>query len=221
MTDTKPCVIFDLDGTLADVRHRLHHIHERPKDWPAFFAAAVDDEPRPEVRLINDLIGRYNERPFVWCLEIFICTARPEEHREATEKWLQTWCVEYDHLLMRADGDHRSAVIVKREMLAGIRGQGFAPVLAIDDHPSVVAMWRENGVPVLVVDDAEWKLASATNEDLTGRTLLTLMVGPSGTDRSPRGGNPPARPGVPLAAAGDPRRRRARRRERVGSNGGG
>jgi len=29
-----------IDGVLADVHHRLHHIARRPKDWPAFFAAA-------------------------------------------------------------------------------------------------------------------------------------------------------------------------------------
>ncbi len=180
---TKSCVIFDLDGALADVRHRLHHIRRHPKDWPAFFAAAVDDEPGGEVKLINGLIGRCNERPFGQRLEIFICTARPEKYREATEKWLQLWCIEYNHLLMRPERDYRSDIIVKREMLIGIRGQGFEPVLAIDDRPSVVAMWRAEGVPCLAVDDAEWKRSPRGGLD-EGRTLLTLMVGPSGAGKS-------------------------------------
>ena len=35
--------VFDIDGVLADVEHRRHHISGRPRDWPAFFAAAGDD----------------------------------------------------------------------------------------------------------------------------------------------------------------------------------
>lgn len=38
-------VVFDVDGVLADVRHRLHFLRTRPKDWPAFFAAVPDDPP--------------------------------------------------------------------------------------------------------------------------------------------------------------------------------
>ena len=35
--------MFDIDGVVADVRHRLHFLQRRPKDWPGFFAAAADD----------------------------------------------------------------------------------------------------------------------------------------------------------------------------------
>jgi hypothetical protein len=34
-------VVFDLDGTLASIEHRRHHLDR--KDWKAFFAACVDD----------------------------------------------------------------------------------------------------------------------------------------------------------------------------------
>ena len=44
----RPLAVFDIDGVLADVRHRLHHVDRRPKDWDAFFAAAVDDPPLAE-----------------------------------------------------------------------------------------------------------------------------------------------------------------------------
>jgi hypothetical protein len=36
----RPLAVFDLDGVLADVRHRLHFLDRRPKDWDGFFAAA-------------------------------------------------------------------------------------------------------------------------------------------------------------------------------------
>lgn len=49
----RDCYLFDIDGTLADLTHRLHHIqpplmadgHYGPKDWDAFFAACKDDKP--------------------------------------------------------------------------------------------------------------------------------------------------------------------------------
>ena len=43
--DARPLAVFDIDGVLADVSHRLPFVARRPKDWDAFFAAAVDDPP--------------------------------------------------------------------------------------------------------------------------------------------------------------------------------
>ena len=39
------CYIFDIDGTIADLSHRLPHIQKTPKDWTAFFASVADDVP--------------------------------------------------------------------------------------------------------------------------------------------------------------------------------
>jgi FMN phosphatase YigB (HAD superfamily) len=30
--------IFDIDGTLADISHRLHFIQQEPKDWRGFYS---------------------------------------------------------------------------------------------------------------------------------------------------------------------------------------
>ena len=38
-------VVLDVDGVIADVRHRLHHVERKPKNWPAFVAAMDDDIP--------------------------------------------------------------------------------------------------------------------------------------------------------------------------------
>ena len=38
----RPVVIVDIDGTVADVHHRLHHIEGRGrKNWKGFFFLAV------------------------------------------------------------------------------------------------------------------------------------------------------------------------------------
>lgn len=39
------CYIFDIDGTIADLSHRLPHIQKEPKDWDAFFGCVADDAP--------------------------------------------------------------------------------------------------------------------------------------------------------------------------------
>ena len=142
------CIIFDLDGTLADLSHRLPLVRKTPPDWPAFFAGCPDDLPNHWLIDMLDTLHLHND--------IFICSGRPEEWRPATLDWLAKHEVPFNSLLMRPSGDHRPDTEVKKEMLQGIRGQGYEPLCAIDDRPSVVKMWRENGVPCLAMDDAEW-----------------------------------------------------------------
>ena len=48
MMDRRPIAVVDLDGVVADVRHRLHFVQSRPKDWYRFFAAARTDPAHPE-----------------------------------------------------------------------------------------------------------------------------------------------------------------------------
>lgn len=177
-----PCVLLDLDGTLCDVRHRLHHVRKSPPDWPAFFDACVDDPPHPEVVELVRILYKNGSA-------IFFCSGRPDTHRQQTWAWIGkhvgndiAWGVP---LLMRKGNDHRPDTIVKKEMLDYIRGAGYEPMFAIDDRPSIVKMWRENGVPCFAVDDAEWqKPQSYFTTDHEGKTLLTLMVGPSGAGKS-------------------------------------
>jgi phosphoserine phosphatase len=46
--------VFDIDGTLADVSERLHHVRAKPKNWNAFFAAMAQDKAIASmVRLCN------------------------------------------------------------------------------------------------------------------------------------------------------------------------
>ena len=145
------CAIFDLDGTIADVRHRLHLIKGGglvQPNWPAFFDACKDDTPIEYVVRLNHILFRN--------LVVFIASVRPDSHREVTVQCLAKWKVRYHHLMMRKAKDYRDDTEVKKEMLDKIRGMGFNPVFSIDDRPEVVKMWRRNGVPCFVVDDEEW-----------------------------------------------------------------
>ncbi len=164
-------VIFDIDGTLADASHRLHHILGKNRDWDAFFAAMGDDPPvEPICDLLTYLPGK---------TAIVLCSGRPETYRTTTEEWLKksAGIVRYDALYMRPEGDHRADHIVKAQLLAGMREDGYEPWLAIDDRPSIVAMWRENGITCLQCRDWDERPSIAPGE-------LTLMVGPSGAGKS-------------------------------------
>lgn len=186
------CVIFDLDGTLADVRHRLPLIKKKPPDWAAFFDAGSGDPViESSVRLLEMIhwYGREYGEGFEVSPRIFVCSGRPDSHRSQAEEWLTRVLGDVSKfvtLLMRAAGDHRPDYIIKKEMLDGIRGQGYKPLFSVDDRPSVVKMWRAEGVPCFAADDAPWQGESHVihGPEVEGKTLLTLLVGPSGAGKT-------------------------------------
>lgn len=137
-----PCYVFDLDGTLANLDHRLHFIHgQSPPDWRAFFAAVADDEPIPPiVKLFTDLAGANT---------IVIVSGRSDECHAETGDWLFENSLFPTKLYMRRSGDHRPDHIVKRELLDQILADGYEPTLFIDDRKQVVDMWRSLGYTCL------------------------------------------------------------------------
>jgi NLI interacting factor-like phosphatase len=143
----RPAIIFDLDGTIADIRHRLHFVKQKPKDWVSFLDACPDDALNEHV---YELYRRCDPA------EVIICSGRNESHREQTIAWLVKHGIGFNALLMRQNKDYRPDTVIKLEMLVQIRASQMKPILAIDDRPDVVRMWRRNGVPCLAVDDYSW-----------------------------------------------------------------
>jgi phosphoglycolate phosphatase-like HAD superfamily hydrolase len=139
--DERPAVaVFDIDGVLADVRHRLHHVDKRPKDWPAFFAAMGDDEPlEVGVALARDLAAQGNA--------IVYLTGRHEGYRRLTEEWLRGHGLPEGRLVMRRDDDRRPARQLKPQELRRIARRARV-VAVVDDDDAVVAVLRRDGWPV-------------------------------------------------------------------------
>lgn len=161
--------IFDLDGTLCDIRHRLHHVRDGARDWDAFFAGIPNDEPFEAIRELLLTLDNAD-------VPIVLCSGRPEKCRESTCQWLIQHGVPYRALYMRPDNNTRPDHVVKAQILAGLRGDGFEPFIVIDDRQSVVDMWRENGLTCLQ--------AAPSEEAVSPSARLTLMVGPSGAGKS-------------------------------------
>ncbi len=143
-------VIFDVDGTLADNRHRQHYLDKRVKDWDGFFSQMhLDGVFSYVLEMYHALYSRYR---------IVICTGRPATYADATYKWFSDVAKlpGFHSVYFRKAGDLRPDHIVKLEMLNKIREDGHDVVFAIDDRPEVVTMWRENSVPCFQVDDSMW-----------------------------------------------------------------
>jgi hypothetical protein len=136
--------VFDIDGVVADVRHRLHYVESRPKRWAKFFAAAGEDPLLAEgAALLRSMLETHDVR---------YLTGRPERLRAVTQGWLAAYGLPSSPVAMRPDHDRRPSRIFKRERLRGWMAEGPGIALVVDDDPQVTSMVRELGLPVLQAD---------------------------------------------------------------------
>ena len=143
------CYLFDLDGTLADITHRLPHIQKTPKDWDAFFADCPGDAPISHIiELAQDLMRAGAGVVFV--------SGRSDQVRAETLEWLYNHVGASRTLYMRKAGDHRPDHIIKGELLDQIVADGYEPIMAFDDRNQVVEMWRAKGIPCAQVADGNF-----------------------------------------------------------------
>ena len=47
--DRRNCFIFDLDGTICDVRHRRQYVATKPRNWDAWNKGLTQDVPNQAV----------------------------------------------------------------------------------------------------------------------------------------------------------------------------
>ena len=132
-----PLAVVDLDGVVADVSHRLHHLEGRA-DWESFFAAAVEDPPHEEGLAV---VARLEVDH-----EVVYLTGRPESCRSDTEQWLEAHGIGGHRLVMRPTGVRRPAAALKRALLAEL-ADGREVAVVVDDDPLVLAAMAEAGVP--------------------------------------------------------------------------
>jgi phosphoglycolate phosphatase-like HAD superfamily hydrolase len=153
--------VFDIDGVVADVRHRLHFIRTRPKDWDAFFAAAGEDVPLPEgVDLAREAMDSYD---LAWL------TGRPERLRAVTSRWLTALELPAKPLVMRRNRDFRPARLAKLDELRTL-ADGRTVALVVDDDPEVVAALAAAGFPAKLADWVPREPALENAQDREGRT---------------------------------------------------
>ena len=125
--------IFDLDGTIADIGHRVHFVRGGNKDWESFFAGCVADTPNwPVVRAFDAHIMADHT--------VEIWSARSDIVRPETEAWLQLAAgIDPAYLThMRSAGDNTPDVELKRYWLHQLH-ESERPDIVYDDRQRVVA----------------------------------------------------------------------------------
>ena len=134
----KKALLSDIDGTISDRSHRLHHL-EGKKDWKSFFSEMNDDSPIDStITHIESLLTQYDKLIFL--------TGRPEQYRDITDEWLQlnTNFCGYD-LIMRGNKDYRKDCFVKMEMLNLIK-KDFKVDTIFEDQTKLANMWEEQSL---------------------------------------------------------------------------
>ena len=140
-----PWAVVDIDGVLADVRHRVRFVEQRPKDWDAFFAAAPLDPALAEgLAAVAEQVALGRAITYV--------SGRPERCRADTVDWMKRHGLPPAPLHLRRDDDRRPARHTKLAIVRTL--ERTAPVaVIIDDDAAVVEAMRAAGFNVL---HAQW-----------------------------------------------------------------
>lgn len=144
--------LVDIDGTLADLSHRLHFIQKEPADWDGFFADCEADKPIREVIETTNVFERSG-------YTVLLVSGRSDAIRDKTVSWLKKNGVLFTQLYMRKAGDHRQDNIVKKELLEQIVKDGWKKSRikgVFEDRKQVVDMYRAEGLRVFQVAEGNF-----------------------------------------------------------------
>lgn len=146
-------VIFDVDGTIADVNHRRHLVNGdkgfKP-DWNAFRNATVDDTP---VQWVCDIAKRFIAQGD----EVAFFSARNESEREITEKQISEWIGDgHKGVFLRPNDSYEPDEVFKSDLADKFEEIGGKIDLVFDDRNKVVQMWRDRGTTVVQVADGDF-----------------------------------------------------------------
>tara|TARA_B100000902_G_C27296295_1_gene910142 strand:+ start:616 stop:1074 length:459 start_codon:yes stop_codon:yes gene_type:complete len=146
----KKCIIFDVDGTIADVEHRRHFVSGDQKDWKSFREHTQFDK---RVDWVCDIAQRFIAQGD----DVAFFSARNESERDITEKQIMDWIGE-DHkgIFLRPDGDFRCDAEFKSDLADKFVEMGGKIDLIFDDRNKVVDMWRAKGFTVVQVADGDF-----------------------------------------------------------------
>lgn len=142
-------VVFDLDGTIANIDHRRHLVDGKDKDWDKFYRQCVNDKPNNRVIELLSILYYRDKNVQIW-------SGRSDVVRQPTEIWLNKYVVPYNGLLMRKDGDYTPDEVLKENWLKETISKGFTVSMVFDDRKKVVDMWRRNGIQCFQVADGDF-----------------------------------------------------------------
>ena len=137
----KPAIIIDLDGTLAEVDHRI-------KDGKCDHTKIKDDEYNKAVR---EIISKFQDSH-----NIVLFTARHTDWRNATKRWCWDNFIIFDALYMKLPHHKGPDYLVKYQMYKEFIEGEYDVLFAIDDNNNVVKMLRDLGITTLQIRNTEY-----------------------------------------------------------------
>src|SRR5579883_2656195 len=139
----KDTVVFDLDGTIANIDHRTHLVKRPNAQWDKFFSECVNDKPNQWCIDLLLTMGRAG-------YDIKIVSARSRQVQRETREWLMSHIpceIPWELCMLRAPGEYTPDTVLKKAWLDGFDKDRI--LFVVDDRRRVVDMWRENGLVCL------------------------------------------------------------------------
>lgn len=131
----EPCVICDIDGTIAAKSNRS------PFDWNRV------DEDLPIKDVINLVIGLYEQG-----YNVVFLSGRDAVCFDKTKAWLERYFQFPIELYMRPEGDCRKDYIIKRELFDKYVANEYNCCMVIDDRRQVIeSCWGPLGIKTIDV----------------------------------------------------------------------
>jgi hypothetical protein len=136
--NTTKLAYFDLDGTLADRRHRSnYYLPNGQVDWAQVYA--------PEKIVKDPLLDEgyaHHQRIAAEGAEIYYLTARKEQNRPATAEWLDAHGFSVERLIMKPDNETRQGSLWKLAW--------FETLIAEDGHAGRTIVVIDNSTQLLI-----------------------------------------------------------------------
>lgn len=134
------CIIVDLDGTLCNVDHRVHHAAN--KDWDAFHSGLSEDTVNESVAMVISNLPH--------SIKLIACSGRNERYRQLTIDWLSKNDLIFDEILLRPDNNFEPDHILKLKMIVeffdgDIELAKEQVICCLDDRDKVVEAFRDAG----------------------------------------------------------------------------
>jgi len=142
-------IIFDLDGTLANIDDRRTKATNTDGkiNWNVFFAPEniqLDKPNIPVIKMFKALAASG--------YKMAIFSGRDDISSKETLSWLASYGIDPDLFRMRRHGSFVPDDKLKKLWLEDIKKLGHNVICAYDDRDKVVKMWRDNGITCMQVD---------------------------------------------------------------------
>jgi len=131
--------IFDLDGTLANLNHRLQYVKSNTPDWDTFYKECINDSVN---YWCKELMAN-----LYWSYQIIILSGRRKECLADTQDWLKKNEIIHHELYLIGDSRSRDEDLKKKWIQEFDRASKVEFI--VDDRQRVVDMWRKEGFTCL------------------------------------------------------------------------